>query len=634
MQPVNSEAARLETERRTLRESASSVAVRLSALERSSTRFGMARVLTFVFILIGAVLAQFAGDRTVGPWVVLFGIVTFVAAVVLHQPILAALERSRRLAAIIAAKLASFDRPEPGYAAPQKSQKRLPISEETGGTFVLPDHVLDDLSILRADGNDLATWLDGSGSALGSTRIRQWLKHPLIDCPAVRARQEAVRRLLDDRARRHAIEEAISEIKDEPLLTMLDDIEIGVDRPMPSLLAAIAGIVAATSIVFGLAAESGVLTGLGGVVALLGNLFWRSHIVASVEERKRALRARSALVVFAKLRASLAAIERPPLLDDIFRRLDGLVGDGDLDRHLSRLSRLRIYQLGLVYVALNALTFYDVATVGPIAEWRKRRRKEIRAAFEAAADLDALVGLAARMEVKADLVFASIVDDKEPRLFAKDLAHPLVDYAAVVPNDLDLGRPVRMLVVTGSNMAGKSTYLRSAGIFVVASQAGAPVRARSAVLTPLKILTDINVRDALENGRSFFAVEAERLKEIIDLAVADRRSFFLLDEMFRGTNTLEKVAAGLETARYLVRTGALAILATHDHEFVRLEDESQGGSIVNVHFTEQVVGPTMSFDFKKRSGPALGGNALRVLESKGFPKEVVERARRAVEGRG
>jgi DNA mismatch repair ATPase MutS len=199
------------------------------------------------------------------------------------------------------------------------------------------------------------------------------------------------------------------------------------------------------------------------------------------------------------------------------------------------------------------------------------------------------------------------------------LAHPLLPGVTRVGNDVTVGPPGTLLLVTGSNMSGKSTLLRAIGLNVVLAQAGAPVCAHSLTMPPVELRTSIRLADSLERGVSLFMAELERLKEIVVAARDDtrpRRLLYLLDEILHGTNTAERLIAARAVLGHLLRAGAIGAVTTHD--LTLAADGALATASVPVHFTEQVTGDgtgpgTMTFDYRLRPGLATSTNALKLL---------------------
>lgn len=204
-----------------------------------------------------------------------------------------------------------------------------------------------------------------------------------------------------------------------------------------------------------------------------------------------------------------------------------------------------------------------------------------------------------------------------PCVEATALGHPLLD--APVPNDVSLPGPRHALLITGSNMSGKTTLMRAVGANVVLALAGAPVNARSFRLSPLQTLTSMRVKDSLERGVSYFYAEVQRIKAVLDAAQAARgQALFLLDEILLGTNTRERQIASREVLRLLLGTGAIGAVTTHDLSLAVLADEP-GAHVVNVHFRDHLEAGKMVFDYRLRQGVVDTTNALRVLRLAGVP---------------
>ncbi len=215
------------------------------------------------------------------------------------------------------------------------------------------------------------------------------------------------------------------------------------------------------------------------------------------------------------------------------------------------------------------------------------------------------------------------VEGSGPRVKAEGVGHPLLD--APVLNDVELPGPGCALLLTGSNMSGKTTLLRALGLNAVLALAGAPVCARAFSLTPLQVLTSMRVKDSLERGVSYFYAEVQRIKAVLDAAAAAKgQAMFLLDEILLGTNTRERQIASREVLRLLLTTGAIGGVTTHDLSLANLADE-YGGKVVNMHFRDHLEDGKMVFDYRLRPGVVDTTNALRVLRMAGVPVEDSEK---------
>jgi DNA mismatch repair ATPase MutS len=204
-----------------------------------------------------------------------------------------------------------------------------------------------------------------------------------------------------------------------------------------------------------------------------------------------------------------------------------------------------------------------------------------------------------------------------PECTATALAHPLIDPARSVSNDFSTQGPAQITLVTGSNMAGKSTFLRSVGVNMVLAFMGAPVCAGSMRLSPFRIMSSMRIKDNLEESTSTFYAELKKLKSIIDAVNAHEPAFILLDEILRGTNSHDRQTGAIALVRQLIRQQAIGIIATHDLELAALEKEYPG-SLHNYHFDVKVSGTEMYFDYLLKPGICRSMNASLLMQKIGI----------------
>jgi DNA mismatch repair ATPase MutS len=206
--------------------------------------------------------------------------------------------------------------------------------------------------------------------------------------------------------------------------------------------------------------------------------------------------------------------------------------------------------------------------------------------------------------------------DGSPVIEAAALGHPLIDDDRRVANDLTIGPPGTLLLITGSNMSGKSTLLRSAGLNIVLAQAGGPVCAARMTLPACDLQTSLRVQDSLERGLSYFMAALARLKGVVDAAEHEREGrvlVYLLDEILQGTNSVERSIAVRAVARHLLDAGAIGAMTTHDLAIAGEDPIKDAAQLM--HFTE-ILDPdgTMRFDYTLRPGLATSRNALRLMQ--------------------
>ena len=379
----------------------------------------------------------------------------------------------------------------------------------------------------------------------------------------------------------------------------------------------------------GLAALAGLVPGAVAALALVGNLAFTwafkrridarlDRVAAGADELAAyagALRAAGGTAGFAAPRlAALAA---------------GLAADGEPSwRWLDRLRRrveIADARHGSFHVVNQVLTLWDFHALWLVERWQAAAGRRVGRWLEALGELEALAALAALAHDQPGWAFPDIEPGDPAVLAARDLGHPLLADGERVGNDVEVGPPGTLLLVTGSNMSGKSTLLRAIGTNAVLAQAGGPVCAGEMRLPPLVVGTSVLVEDSLADGVSFFLAELRRLKGVVDLADRAEREgrvlLFLLDEVLRGTNTLERREAVRRVLGHLMERPAIGALSTHDLELGGVPAIARAA--VPVHFRETVAppgadGPAMTFDYRLRPGPATTTNALRLLAAVGL----------------
>jgi hypothetical protein len=251
-----------------------------------------------------------------------------------------------------------------------------------------------------------------------------------------------------------------------------------------------------------------------------------------------------------------------------------------------------------------------------IEAWRSITGKVIGRWLAVVGQLEALCALAAYAYENPDDPFPEIVE-QGPCYDGEGLGHPLMPRGKCVPNDLQLGEGVRALIISGSNMSGKSTFLRTVGINAVMALAGAPVRARRLRISPLSVGATLRIQDSLQAGRSRFYAEILRVRQVVDLSRGKVPLLFLLDEIFAGTNSHDRRLGAEAVVRGLVEAGAIGLVTTHDLSLTHIA-ESLGVRGLNVHFADHLENDEMKFDFRLRPGVVQHSNALALMRAVGL----------------
>lgn len=238
-------------------------------------------------------------------------------------------------------------------------------------------------------------------------------------------------------------------------------------------------------------------------------------------------------------------------------------------------------------------------------------------------ELEALISLANLKAYHPHYSFPELtaVDSSEDSsLFKiKEAGHPLIPYEHNIKNSLTLNKTGEALIITGSNMSGKSTFLKTIGTNLVLAYAGGPVYATSFSVSLLRLKTCIKISDSVTEGISYFYAEVKRLKKILDEVKKDKEYpvLYLIDEIFKGTNNIERITGSRSYIKTIAGLNCLGLITTHDLELVKLEQEISG--IKNFHFREETEGNKMIFDYKLREGPCPTTNALKIMMIEGLP---------------
>lgn len=287
-----------------------------------------------------------------------------------------------------------------------------------------------------------------------------------------------------------------------------------------------------------------------------------------------------------------------------FKKLAGLINNLDARNNV------------FVGIFLNLFLLWDFRQVLAIVDWKNKYEHEILNSFDTLAEVEAIVSLAIWKRNHIDYVYPTILDKPlENKIDAQGIYHPLIPNEQVVANDYS-SVDHRVALVTGSNMAGKSTFLRTIGINAILAYAGASVAAKSFRLPIYKIISYMRIKDNLNESTSTFKAELNRMKFILDTVAAHRDSFFLIDEMLRGTNSVDKYLGSRAIIKKLVRMDGKGMVATHDLQLSSLEGEFPG-EIKNYHFDIRVDEGQMLFDYKLKIGECKIFNASLLLKGIG-----------------
>lgn len=269
----------------------------------------------------------------------------------------------------------------------------------------------------------------------------------------------------------------------------------------------------------------------------------------------------------------------------------------------------------LVRVIGPALLWRQQAAMA-IESWRQQTGPRVGNWIAAVAELEALSSLAALAYERPHWTVPELVDDG-PMFEGDVVRHPLMNPSRAVPNDVAIGGNLRLLIISGSNMSGKSTLLRAVGLNTVLAWAGSVVAAQRLKVSLVTVAASMRVVDSLQDGKSRFYAEITRLRQMMDLTLAKRPVLFLLDELLSGTNSHDRRIGAEAVVRTLVERGAIGFVTTHDLALTQIAS-SINDRAVNVHFEDQLENGQIHFDYKMRSGVVERSNALELMRAVGL----------------
>jgi hypothetical protein len=367
------------------------------------------------------------------------------------------------------------------------------------------------------------------------------------------------------------------------------------------------------------------LWGVGDAAAAISllNLAWSHRIYRRREEAAEALEnAADGLEVLAGVLSLLEHEQfRAPKLLTLQAALKR---DGNAPSVIGKLARLvePIKARESLFARIpDIFTFWSAQLVFAAERWQLEFGPAIRGWLNAAGELEALTALAGYAYEHPGDVFPEFVRPEsggDGAVFdAEGMAHPLLPAAKAVPNGLKLGDGVQLIILSGPNMAGKSTFIRSVGVNAVLAQCGAPVRAARLRLSPLTVAASICILDSLSGGVSRFYAEIHRIKLISDLTAGPVPVLFLLDELLSGTNSHDRLAGSEFIVRSLVERNAIGMISTHDLALTRIP-ETMPGRAANCHFEDRFEDGQLIFDYKLKAGVVKTSNALQLMRSIGL----------------
>lgn len=576
----------------------------LEALKRKIYHAGTLRLLIVVAALVAVWIARGAG------WGVLAGIgavcaVPFVALMVYHNRLSARKDFAAELMRLNEAERRAIDYDFSAFDGGG-------AYADAAHPFALDLDVFGEQSLFRS--------LNCTVTSAGQSLLAQWFMRPLTERAAVLRRREAIRELADrpdfrqpfyatgiaSKGQRVGASDAW--MKGLPRFA-----DRAVWRVLKVLVPALWIVVAAGCAVgaFPTWAAGGMLAVSFGVANLPAR---RIHALCkSADRMEGVLKSYAALI--ARVEAETFRAESLVALRRRFVPAEGVTASQAI-RGLSRLIGALDQRYSMAGLLLNLFLLRDVWLAARVERWMAHHAVHAADWFEALAEVDALCSLGGFAFNHPDYPYPELTDAYFC-MEGRGLGHPLIHRDRCVRNDLHIARPPHFVVITGANMAGKSTYLRTVGVNFLLACMGLPVCAEQLTVSPAPLFTSLRTADSLAAGESYFFAELKRLKQIIDRLQSGEQLFIILDEILKGTNSEDKRKGSLALMKQLVGRGACGIIATHDLQLGALADEFPE-SVENGCFEADMTADTLTFSYRLRPGMAQNMNACFLMKRMGI----------------
>ena len=614
IQETNLSPARRNSRRQALHNQIRRLEALLGSLDALDRRFSWYRLSALVLGVIAvAAAALLNGDLRLA---LLVSLLAFIAVVALHRRLEGWITRYRIWLEMRRSQAARMD----------INWEQIGSNLEPAGP---PPRSSLDIDLDLSGPRSLHRLLDQTASLGGSRRLAEWLAQPVPQVAEITARQDVVRELVElprFRDRLHHSQRLVSAepLHGERLLRWLE-----VDYPVGRLkwLLLAASLFTLLNAVLFILAIAGWLPAYWPYTLILYLAFYfaNSGVVSAFLEAVVELDEE-----LEKFRPVLRHLETYPYGSrQHLRRLCAPFYTGDPPSHQLRRIRGVTAAVGLranpiLGLLLNAVLPWDFLFAYLAGNLRQRAAAAIPVWLDVWHRLDALCSLASFAYLNPEYAFPELLPvaaSAEPVFEAHDLGHPLIPAGRRVGNDLTIPSLGEVLLVTGSNMSGKSTWLKTLGINLCLAYAGGPVCAASLRLKPMRLHTCMRISDSITDGFSYFYAEVKCLRLLLDELRGDHPLplFYLIDEIFRGTNNRERLAGSRAFARALIGARGIGLIATHDLELAGLADHTP--QVHNFHFRDEVAAGWLVFDYRLRPGPSPTTNALRIMQLEGLPVE-------------
>ncbi|MCK5856155.1 MAG: hypothetical protein KAG64_01625 [Bacteroidales bacterium] len=564
------------------------------------------RLAAFLGLIIG-VYVLFQQDSNYTLYWALLGVVLFLALVKLH---------------------ARF------FAAKRLTENRLRVIEEELKSLEGNQSAFDDGSRYMHRSKDYAYDLDVFGPQSlyqkcnrtttigGGGMLAHWFNFSEYETAKIKHKQESVEELaslfeerLDFRAQGLMLDEEKGEYR--ALIRWMNEPDLFFGKPLFIVLIWIASLINIVGIMlyFG-----GIINGNLPGTSLFISLMFVGFYTKKIQRIHMSVSSKVKLLTkYIKL---LQIIEQTPFTTSYLNDLQFELGDkkanastqiGKLSKILSALdTRLNVF----AGILVNAIFLWDILQVLRMEKWKAEHKKDLIKWFTVLSSFDALNGISTLHYNHPDWVFPTL-SEKDFELTAEDLKHPLMQDTNCVGNNFSIPNRPHFKVITGANMAGKSTFLRSLGTNMLLAMMGAPVSAKSMIINPIEIISSIRTKDSLAKNESYFYAEIKRLEVIINRLKKGERLFVFLDEILKGTNSKDKEQGSKALLKQLVELKAVGVIATHDLNLGVISQEFKD-YVENICFEVEILDGGLHFDYKIRPGIAQNLSATYLMKQMGI----------------
>jgi hypothetical protein len=600
----------------------SAVKKQLVLLQSKAFKHEMVRLLAFALIFIGPFLSSYFPNpiKAICWSSIPIGIFIFVNAVRKHQILkddiyyltntLDAIEQSLKLLENTQNPIGPFKRP-PEVIRPNEEHWPLSLQET------------DDLDVY-SEGASIFGRINRATTVKGQQYLAGLIESPLLQVNDITNRSNTYQDLANQIETLHLLAgnaKAFAEIKDQfqslkEAIETRSNIQETIWPNFIKIYLPILLIVVSLSIY-------GVIPQPFLILALLANIVIAKKIGSVIFPALKPWLSISSLLNYSEmyLQQAIKLDTKNGPLAPLTAKSKSLLTTGNLSALKNTVGMIRLRFSGVIHMIVDVAVFWDI-------RWMIKLEKLMtnRSAFleleNIIGEWEAHISMALQNFINHNGTFAELHSANNCEI--TEGCHPLLPTNKSVPNDISLHDKDRAWLISGSNMSGKSTFLRMVGVNILFAQIGLKTYTKKTKTCPVRLMTDLRIRDNLFKNESYFLAEVRQLKRMIDTSKGKPLLFGLIDEPYRGTNSEERIAASVEVLRCLLESGGFFLTATHDKEVTEMAEQIP--AVSNHHFKEELSESDIAFDYKIRSGPTTTRNALRVLQQEGYPDSVIQNA--------